>query len=319
MENQILLSICIPTYKRAGYLKQCLDAIVIQFDDTWVKNSVEVVVSDNASPDNTKELVEAYQTRFNNLRYFRNQENVGMDKNIMNSVLKASGQYCWTIGDDDIIQNGAIKVILDILLKQEIALLTVNIYPFIDNQQAAEKKYFNAADSVESMPSPEALLLSQYNTGALGVHVFNRALWLTVDKSDYELLWSCFEFIFKMIGKTTLPLLCLTPPVLYVGQDYRWNEGGTALTLLAHGRRFVKKLENYGYSKTFIKGRIDMFAKSLFKTTLSAKTYNYDCSLKNLASLYREFYDYPGQLFLTTLVFFIPNSFFKFIKSVKKS
>ena len=55
--NKPLLSICIPTYNRAHYLKECLGSIVAQFDDRDVRDNVEVVVSDNASPDNTRELV----------------------------------------------------------------------------------------------------------------------------------------------------------------------------------------------------------------------------------------------------------------------
>lgn len=319
MDTKPLLSICIPTYNRAHYLKRCLDGIVLGFDNEAVKHAVEVVVSDNASSDNTQELVKSYQSRFSNIHYFRNAENLGMDKNIINSVMKASGQYCWNIGDDDLIQNGALEVITNILSAGEIALLTVNINPFIDVTQASEKKHFDPSNSAEQMNSAEELLLSKYNTGSLGVHIFNRELWLAVDKTQYELLWACFEFIFKMIGRTKLPLLVLKPPVLFVGQDYRWNEGGTSLTLLVHGRRFMKKLKDYGYSETFIKSRVNMFGKSLFKTTMSAKAYNYDCSFKNLSLLYREFYGYPLQLFLTTLVFFIPNPFFKMIKRTKIS
>ena len=319
MKDNILLSICIPTYNRAHYLKQCLDNIVLQFDNETVKNSIEVVVSDHARTDNTTELVKTYQSRFNNIQYFRNHENLGMDENIINSVVKAKGKYCWNIGDDDIIQNGAIEVILAILAKEEIALLTVNIHSFIDIKQASEKKHFKEDDCVEYMKSAEELLLSKYDTGALGVHIFNRKLWLTVDKKQYEKAWACFEFIFKMIGRTSLPLLCLKPPVLFVGQDYRWNEGGTSLYLLTYGRRFMRKLKDYGYSKTFIDSRVDMFAKSLFRTTLSAKTYDFDCSVKNLWLLYKEFYRYPGQLFMTSLVFFIPNYFIKMAKKLKKS
>ena len=81
----------------------------------------------------------------------------------------------------------------------------------------------------------------------------------------------------------------------------------------------MKKLEDYGYSKKFIDSRMDMFSKSLFKTTLSAKTYDFDCSFKNLSLLYKEFYNYPIQLFLTTLIFFIPNYFFKIAKKIRKN
>ena len=132
MENKTVLSICIPTYNRARYLKQCLDNIVCQLKDEKTTDLVEVVISDDASQDDTQELAKKYQARFNNIKYFRNEKNLGMTGNIINSVLKATGKYCWSIGDDDFIQNGSLKFIVDFLSKKDIALLTVNFYPFID-------------------------------------------------------------------------------------------------------------------------------------------------------------------------------------------
>jgi abequosyltransferase len=48
-----LLSICIPTYNRSQYLKQALETYVSNaaFDD-----EVEIVISDNASTDNTEKM-----------------------------------------------------------------------------------------------------------------------------------------------------------------------------------------------------------------------------------------------------------------------
>jgi len=72
--EQPLLSICIPTFNRARYLKKNIDSIVRQpeFQD----GSVEIVVSDNVSEDATQALCESYAARFANFRYFRNEKNI---------------------------------------------------------------------------------------------------------------------------------------------------------------------------------------------------------------------------------------------------
>ncbi len=318
MENKPLLSICIPTYSRADYLRQCLESIAVQFDNENVKNSIEVVVSDNASPDNTKEIVQGFQTRFSNIKYFRNDENLGMDRNIMNSVLKASGKYCWHIGDDDLVQNGALELILRILAQKEVSVLTVNFHPFFDTKKSSEKISYGENYNVEYLTSAEEFCNKQYTQAILGVFMFQREPWLKIDKTNYEFLWSCFEFIFKMMGTNPLPMAHLHDPVLYTGQDYRWNKGGTSLKLLAHGRRFMKKLKGFGYGDQFIKSGVHMYSKGLFRITVSAKAHDFDCSFKNLVWLYKEFYDYPVQLFLTTLIYFIPNYFFKIALQIKK-
>lgn len=53
--NQPLVSICIPTYNNARCLRESLDAIV---NETY--SNREIIVSDNASTDDTKEIADEY-------------------------------------------------------------------------------------------------------------------------------------------------------------------------------------------------------------------------------------------------------------------
>lgn len=52
MSEKPLLSICIPTYNRAEYLAKSLDTLVCLPE--FNSSEVEVVISDNASTDNTQ-------------------------------------------------------------------------------------------------------------------------------------------------------------------------------------------------------------------------------------------------------------------------
>lgn len=317
MDNKFLLSICIPTYNRATHLKECLDNIICQFDEAVVKNLVEVVISDNASEDNTQELAQWYQQRFDNIKYFKNQKNIGMDENIINSVLKASGKYCWHIGDDDLIQNGALRLIIKILEKRNPSLLSLNFHPFVDIQKSRERKNFTEDNYIKDSETPEEFYLKGYCQGILGIFIFNKEHWTKIDRKGYEKHWGYYEIILKMAGSAPSPLIYLDLPVLFTGQDYRWNEGGTALSILIHSKKFLTKLKEYGYSKKFIKKETNRIARTMFKTILSAKSYNLKCSLKNLSLIYKEFYKYPLHLFLITLFFFIPNQFIKIAKNIK--
>jgi len=116
MGNKPLLSICIPTYNRQEYLKQCLDSIVNQkgFDT----EKIEIVISDNASPDKTNLLVKEYQKKYKNITYSRNDQNIWAILNLINIPDKANWEYLRIIWDDDKIFDWWLKIIYNILLKQ---------------------------------------------------------------------------------------------------------------------------------------------------------------------------------------------------------
>ena len=79
MIDKPLLSICIPTYNRAEFLKDALDSILRQINENN-KDKVEICISDNASEDNTEELVEEYQKKSPiPIIYHKNEKNMGAD------------------------------------------------------------------------------------------------------------------------------------------------------------------------------------------------------------------------------------------------
>lgn len=80
---------------------------------------VEVIVSDNASTDGTKEYMEELVQRgkLKNLCYHRNDENIGPDNNFVMCYKLAKGDYIWLLGDDDMIMGDIVLYITEILEK----------------------------------------------------------------------------------------------------------------------------------------------------------------------------------------------------------
>ncbi len=89
-------SIVIITYNRASFLKANLSILLQQsFKD------YEVIISDNASTDKTREVIESFKDK--RIRYLRNKRNIGFPKNARKAILAACGKYIFTLGDDDFI------------------------------------------------------------------------------------------------------------------------------------------------------------------------------------------------------------------------
>jgi abequosyltransferase len=104
----LALSFCIPTRNFGAFIGQTLDSIVRQASD-----SVEIVVVDGASTDNTPNLVREVQRSFPRLKYHRGTVNNGVDRDLARAVELAEGDYCWLLSSDDVLRPNAVGRMLD--------------------------------------------------------------------------------------------------------------------------------------------------------------------------------------------------------------
>lgn len=115
------LTIAIPTYNRASYLKETLDAL-----KTHSKEGIEVLVADNGSTDETPSLLSDYDF----VRAVRSEENLGFDRNIMRCIQEAKGEYIAFFGDDDLPTQGLFEKMVTSLQEKRPNILYLNHFPF---------------------------------------------------------------------------------------------------------------------------------------------------------------------------------------------
>lgn len=109
--KQPLLSICIPTYNRASYLE---GAILNIITDNAFGDEVEIIISDNASTDNTEEIAKKYTQKHYNIKYYKNEENI-RDKNFMLALQRGNGLYRRLFNDTLRFKERALQKMLDII------------------------------------------------------------------------------------------------------------------------------------------------------------------------------------------------------------
>lgn len=94
--SQPLVSIGIPTYNRASLLKRSIESALNQD----YKN-IEILISDNASTDETESVCLFYSDKDTRLKYYRQPKNRGPAENFTEVLERSSGLFFMWLGDDD--------------------------------------------------------------------------------------------------------------------------------------------------------------------------------------------------------------------------
>ena len=92
MEQEIIVSICIPAYKRADFLERCLDSILQQSFQQY-----EIVITDDSPTDELKPLSEKDER----IVYVKNEQPLGSPANWNKAISLAKGKYIKIMHHDD--------------------------------------------------------------------------------------------------------------------------------------------------------------------------------------------------------------------------
>jgi glycosyltransferase involved in cell wall biosynthesis len=103
MPDQPLVSIGLPTYNRAASLRRSLASALGQ-----TYPNLELIISDNASTDDTEAVCLEAARRDGRVKYLRQPSNQGAVKNYRAVLAEARGEYFMWLGDDDWLDDAYI-------------------------------------------------------------------------------------------------------------------------------------------------------------------------------------------------------------------
>ncbi len=180
--NTVILTICIATYNRADYITYTLDSIVPQLNQ-----SVEVLIIDGASTDNTEDVLNDYLHSCDRLRYIRLPIKGGVDIDYNKAVELSNGEYCWLFTDDDIVKPGAIQVVLD-NLKLGYSLVIVNAdVKNLDMSTIIQNKQLDiSSDIIYSLNEFEIFFKNCVKyMSFIGCVIIKKSVWINRNKEKY--------------------------------------------------------------------------------------------------------------------------------------
>jgi len=191
-----LITIGIPTWNRAKFLKECLDSIIPQVVE-FKNGKVEICISDNASIDNTGEIVDKFKEKYLNLiRYRRNKDNLGFDRNLLKVIDMAKGKFIWLFGDDNQMAEGSLARVVKFIKEHDesvVGMIVGGTKSYFVDDQTGEKVVYDVTTD-ETKPevyelNKEEIFGAQLAGGSfISVQIFNNDFIKRVVSKDYNII-----------------------------------------------------------------------------------------------------------------------------------
>lgn len=114
MKNgNIKISVIIPVYNVEEYLMECLDSVINQS-----MKEIEIICIDDASTDNSVNILEYYRDIDNRISIYCNKSNSGAASTRNRGIRKARGKYIYALDADDKIKSDALCKLYEVAEKE---------------------------------------------------------------------------------------------------------------------------------------------------------------------------------------------------------
>jgi len=327
-----ILTLALPVYNGEDCIELTLESI---FEAQGFLNedellSLEIIVSDNQSTDNTASIVEKYDDTSLSIRYNCNSKNLGYDGNIDMLVSLANGKYVWFLGCGEKINKDALKRLFQKLnntIEYTNILVDFDIYDESKNK-ITDKNIFHFNEDITIL---EKNNFSKIKYGpAVSSNIINKRMWEKVQHVSLVVDgWIHIERILSMIALSeNSKTLFLTKAyfTLYREKDGWWTKPNSYLLLLLLLHiKVIRSMRDKGYDAKVVKSlELKQSRIALLMAIVQSKEFGMKLNKKILIEMIDLFkYDYFFWAFSFPLLLlprkltFLPRGIFKILQSLK--
>jgi glycosyltransferase involved in cell wall biosynthesis len=141
------ISLGMPVYNGAKYLASTLDSLLAQtFED------FELIISDNASTDETAAICAAYAARDSRIQFYRNAQNMGASWNFNRVYSLARAPYFKQAAHDDLCEPAFLERCYEVLESDPTVVMAYPRTIIIDDNGVEQERFSNTLDLRESKP-----------------------------------------------------------------------------------------------------------------------------------------------------------------------
>ena len=312
------LTIAIPTFNGGKYIAIVIDSVLNQIkNNPLLESKIEIVVSDNASQDNVGGVVKKYKKLYPSvIQYYRNETNVGFDRNVDLAVRRATSEFVWILSDDDFVLDGAIEYVQNVIENhkdEKVALIYVNFAHTIQlkNEQDGLCKDGNVFFQE-----------TRFKNGLISCNIVSKSIWQTSClERFFDSGWIHFGYDLEALNP-----LCghkayiINKEFVKIGsREMRWGERGTFIYTGFRLVEIFKLMPQWGYSKK-TKKMADFVIKSGYPMFIAlAKAKGLKTDLKLLSQFYGLYKQYPSFWLIDLPLLLIPKKFYYIIYTLTRS
>lgn len=130
------LSIIVPVYNTAKYLKQCLDSLINQ-----TLEDIEIIIVNDCSLDNSLDIIKSYKDK--RVKLIEHKENMGIGRSRNDALEKATGEFLGFVDSDDFVDLDMYEKYYNFAKKNKLDIVTGYYKKVFDNRvEYFKNEYF---------------------------------------------------------------------------------------------------------------------------------------------------------------------------------
>lgn len=200
-----IISIGIPVFNGERFLSTVIDSLLQQ-----TYTNIEILISDNCSNDSTKFICEKYQILDKRIKYYVQDENIGMFPNFNFVFEKASGEYFMWAAADDKWDKQFIEQAVDVLENNPECVSVLSHFEIFDIASGVIIEKITPSSIASNIPSLRITrVLEELHPNLIyGLHRKSSI----VDNKFETIDWSDVLFVSRLVSKGKYYII---PKVLY--------------------------------------------------------------------------------------------------------
>lgn len=188
MEKEPLLTIIIPVYNTASFLKRCIESVENQTLDLY-----EIVIINDGSTDDSDYIIRNYMNKYNNIKYFCLNENIGVGNARNIGIKNTQTKYIAFVDSDDWVDANYYENLLAIMKEYNTDICISSIKTEVDDVYNWKYRYqYPEKLVVDSEPCIHSLT-NQYNQCIKISPIVNNKIYKTKLLQENQIMFDAFR------------------------------------------------------------------------------------------------------------------------------